>query len=98
MALSLAGELTAASRASAEPKTADQAPVSTAVDGVEVAVRDLTRSEPFFESLGFTLEGEDELRGAREEQCTGIPGARVRRVGRSSSARGIATRSAAPPP
>src|SRR3954471_7157730 len=65
-------------QAGAPPKA--NSPVVSAVDGVEVVVSDLARSRSFFESIGFTLEREDELSGPAEVQRTGLPGAHVRRV------------------
>jgi catechol 2,3-dioxygenase-like lactoylglutathione lyase family enzyme len=53
----------------------------TAVDAVEVVVRDLGRSRQFFETLGFVAVDDEELAGAAEEGRTGVAGARVRRVG-----------------
>lgn len=81
-AASLAFGLEASPEAAAEadfPRKAS-APLITAVDGVEVVVRDLERSQAFFRALGFSGDAEEQLLGAAEAQRTGIAGARVRRL------------------
>ncbi len=81
-ALALAMGFTASQRVCAEPQGPGKAPapVVSAVDGVEVVVSDLTRSRPFFESIGFVFEREEELSGPAEAQRTGLPGVQVRRL------------------
>lgn len=69
----------------AQPKGSSREPegaaaIVTSVRAVEVVVSDLERSRAFFELLGFTTLREEELSGPAEEQRTGIPGARVRRL------------------
>lgn len=81
-ALASALGATSSARVSAEPGPPNKAPTPlvNAVEGVEVVVGDLARSRPFFESLGFIFEREDELAGAAQAQRTGLPNAHVRRV------------------
>jgi|SRR6478736_481959 len=66
-ALALALGATSSARVSAETETASRpaTPLVSAVSGVEVVVSELNRSRPFFESIGFVFEGEDEPRGGR---------------------------------
>src|SRR5262245_27726695 len=73
---------TSSARVSAEPQPAKRAsaPLVSAVDGVEVVVSDLAHSRPFFESLGFVFEREDELLGQAQAERTGLRGAHARRV------------------
>ncbi len=81
-AAALAIGLSSTSHVAAEPQAPRKAsaPVVAAIDGVEVVVSDLARSRAFFEGIGFTSGGEDELSGLAADQRTGIAGAHVRRV------------------
>jgi len=81
-AASLTVGLAASPKVAAEPDFAGKAsaPLITAVDGVEVVVRDLRRSKAFFQALGFSGDAEEELGGVAEAQRTGLTGARVRRL------------------
>ncbi|HEX2672211.1 MAG TPA: VOC family protein [Polyangiaceae bacterium] len=73
---------TSSARGSAETQPASRAaaPLVSAVDGVEVVVADLARSRPFFESIGFVFEREDDLTGKLQDQRTGLRDVHVRRV------------------
>lgn len=66
--------------AQAQAAVKPAAALVSAVDGVEVVVSDLGRSRAFFESIGFTFEGEDELTGVASAKRTALPEARVRRM------------------
>ena len=81
-ALAAALSSTSSARVSAEPQPLGKpsAPLVSAIDGVEVVVGDLARSRPFFESIGFVFEREDDLVGKLQDQRTGIAGVQVRRA------------------
>jgi catechol 2,3-dioxygenase-like lactoylglutathione lyase family enzyme len=65
-------------------------PLVTAVDAVEVVVRDAARSRAFFEQLGFVGAGEEVLSGSDVRRRTGLANARLKRVRLSLGAEQIA--------
>jgi catechol 2,3-dioxygenase-like lactoylglutathione lyase family enzyme len=60
--------------------TAEPQPVVSAVSAIELTVRDLARSQAFFEQLGFEKLSERELAGNELEERSGLRAARARRV------------------
>jgi len=66
-----------AQQARAEPASDS---LVTAVERVEIVVKDLARSRAFFELLGFSALGQETLSGAGVERSLGVKGARLERL------------------
>jgi catechol 2,3-dioxygenase-like lactoylglutathione lyase family enzyme len=76
-AAAVLGSLWPAQQAGAEP--AGEALVS-AVERIELVVKDLTRSRAFFEMLGFSVIGQQTLSGTSVERSFGVKRARLERL------------------